>query len=184
MPGMVAFAIPVLWLWQAGRLHPAHPLSLVVLAAGTVGLLWCVRDFYVQGKGTLAPWSPTQNLVVVGLYRYSRNPMYVSVLLILIGWAAAFAASGIFFLCGHHCSGLPSARRLRGRTISRAEARRRLASICEPSPTLAWAWGKIRPNPSLQLTFASRLRRLAPSNLRRLQVSDMRACWRLRYCLQ
>ena len=95
MPGVVAFAIPALWLWQAGRLRPAHPLSLVVLAAGTVGLLWCVRDFYVQGKGTLAPWSPTQNLVVVGLYRYSRNPMYVSVLLILIGWAAAFAASGI-----------------------------------------------------------------------------------------
>jgi protein-S-isoprenylcysteine O-methyltransferase Ste14 len=95
MPGMVAFAIPAIWQWQAKRLLPEQPLALAVLAAGTVGLLWCVRDFYVQGKGTLAPWSPTQNLVVVGLYRYSRNPMYVCVLLILLGWAAAFGSPGL-----------------------------------------------------------------------------------------
>ena len=95
MPGMVAFAIPAIWLWQARGLVPEHPSGLAVLAIGTVGLLWCVRDFYVQGKGTLAPWSPPQNLVVVGLYRYSRNPMYVSVLLILLGWAAAFASPGL-----------------------------------------------------------------------------------------
>lgn len=43
----------------------------------------------------LAPWSPTQNLVIVGLYRYSRNPMYVCVLLILLGWAGAYASSGL-----------------------------------------------------------------------------------------
>jgi len=94
MPGMVAFAIPAIWLWQTG-LQPAHPLGLAVLVAGTSGLLWCVRDFYVQGKGTLAPWSPPQNLVVVGLYRYSRNPMYVCVLLILLGWATAFFSSSL-----------------------------------------------------------------------------------------
>ena len=96
MPGMVAFAIPAIWLWQTERRQLEHPLGLAVLAAGAVGLLWCVRDFYVQGKGTLAPWSPPQNLVVVGLYRYSRNPMYVCVLLILLGWAATFASLGLF----------------------------------------------------------------------------------------
>jgi len=95
MPGMVAFAIPAIWIWQAGKLHRAYPAGLVVFAIGTASLLWCVRDFYVQGKGTLAPWSPPQNLVVVGLYRYSRNPMYVSVLLVLLGWAAAFASRGL-----------------------------------------------------------------------------------------
>src|SRR4051812_29833438 len=95
MPGIVAFAIPAVWQWDATQLQPEHPTGLVVLAAGTVGLMWCVRDFYVRGKGTLAPWSPTQNLVVVGLYRYSRNPMYVSVLLILLGWAASFASPGL-----------------------------------------------------------------------------------------
>jgi protein-S-isoprenylcysteine O-methyltransferase Ste14 len=95
MPGLVAFAIPAIWQAQANGLHPEHPLGLALLAIGTVGLLWCVRDFYVQGKGTLAPWSPTQNLVVAGLYRYSRNPMYVCVLLVLAGWAAAFASIGL-----------------------------------------------------------------------------------------
>ena len=96
MPGIVAFAIPAIWLWRRNQLSLAHPLGLVVLAVGTVGLLWCVRDFYVRGKGTLAPWAPPQELVVVGLYRYSRNPMYVCVLLTLLGWAASFASMDLF----------------------------------------------------------------------------------------
>lgn len=99
MPGMVAFAIPAIWLWQSQGLHLKQPWGLVALAVGMVGLLWCVRDFYVQGKGTLAPWSPPRQLVIVGLYRYSRNPMYVSVLLILVGWAAAFGSSGLLGYC-------------------------------------------------------------------------------------
>jgi len=84
MPGTVAFAIPAVWMWHSYRWNE-YPLGSLVLAGGTVALLWCVRDFFVQGKGTLAPWAPPQELVVVGLYRYSRNPMYVCVLLILLG---------------------------------------------------------------------------------------------------
>lgn len=57
------------------------------LIIGLAILLCCVRDFYVAGKGTLAPWDPPKHLVTVGLYRYVRNPMYVGVLLILSGWA-------------------------------------------------------------------------------------------------
>jgi protein-S-isoprenylcysteine O-methyltransferase Ste14 len=49
-----------------------------------------VRDFYVAGGGTLAPWAPPRRLVVVGLYRVSRNPMYVAVVVILCGWALGF----------------------------------------------------------------------------------------------
>ncbi|UIF90662.1 methyltransferase [Cupriavidus sp. UYPR2.512] len=41
-------------------------------------------------KGTLAPWAPPVQLVVVGLYRNTRNPMYVSLTLILLGWAMSF----------------------------------------------------------------------------------------------
>jgi len=90
LPGMVAFAVPLLVLTPGGlsafALWPGAPL----LAAGSFLLLWCVRDFYVEGKGTLAPWSPPQHLVMSGLYRVSRNPMYVAVILILSGWAVGF----------------------------------------------------------------------------------------------
>ena len=66
------------------------PIGLLPLAAGFALLLWCVRDFYVSGKGTLAPWSPPRHLVTVGLYRYSRNPMYLAVTMMLAGWAVSF----------------------------------------------------------------------------------------------
>jgi protein-S-isoprenylcysteine O-methyltransferase Ste14 len=68
---------------------------MIPLALGVMGLLWCVRDFYVAGRGTLAPWAPPSRLVVVGLYRYSRNPMYIAVALILAGWAMSFASMGL-----------------------------------------------------------------------------------------
>jgi protein-S-isoprenylcysteine O-methyltransferase Ste14 len=92
LPGMVAFVIPAWWLNRLGHEEIAHPFGFLPFALGVLGLLWCVRDFYVAGKGTLAPWSPPKNLVKVGLYRYSRNPMYVSVALILLGWSIAFAS--------------------------------------------------------------------------------------------
>lgn len=87
LPGIVAYAVP-LWALPHGPL--VNRLGAVVAAAGTALLLWCVRDFYVAGKGTLAPWAPPARLVRVGLYQHSRNPMYVSVLLVLIGWTVAF----------------------------------------------------------------------------------------------
>ena len=96
MPGVVAFAIPLSWmlLWREQETSMQWG-GLAPLAAGVIGLLWCVRDFYVAGKGTLAPWSPPQRLVVVGLYRYSRNPMYLSVICILLGWTVLFRSSGL-----------------------------------------------------------------------------------------
>lgn len=100
LPGMVAFVVPIAWLAISGHTRLVHPLGLVPLAAGLAGLLWSVRDFYVAGKGTLAPWAPPQRLVVVGLYRFSRNPMYVAVTLMLLGWAACFAHTGLLVYAG------------------------------------------------------------------------------------
>jgi len=96
LPGVVAFAVPLAWLFAADRTQVVQPLGLVPLALGWVGLVWCVRDFYVRGRGTLAPWSPPAHLVVVGLYRYTRNPMYVAVTLILLGWAVASGLWGLY----------------------------------------------------------------------------------------
>ncbi len=73
-----------------------RPIGFAPLGVGIVLLLWCIRDFYVVGKGTLAPWAPPERLVIVGLYRVTRNPMYVAVLLILFGWALGFASRGLW----------------------------------------------------------------------------------------
>jgi protein-S-isoprenylcysteine O-methyltransferase Ste14 len=89
LPGVVAFLVPATWVWFSSLLLLC-PLGLVLIIFGTAALVWCVRDFYIAGKGTLAPWAPPQALVIVGLYRYSRNPMYVAVAVILLGWAVLF----------------------------------------------------------------------------------------------
>jgi protein-S-isoprenylcysteine O-methyltransferase Ste14 len=93
LPGIVAIALPC-W-FAASELtsgHAFHAVGLLPLLAGLGLLLWCVREFYVSGKGTLAPWSPPKHLVASGPYRFSRNPMYVAVSLMLIGWASSFAS--------------------------------------------------------------------------------------------
>ena len=90
LPGMVAFVVPLLLLADGRPGAFSEPLGLLPLALGVVLLLWCVRDFYVAGKGTLAPWAPPRELVVTGLYGFSRNPMYIAVVLVLCGWAVGF----------------------------------------------------------------------------------------------
>jgi protein-S-isoprenylcysteine O-methyltransferase Ste14 len=88
LPGTIAFIVP--WLLRPKPVS-THAAGVPILVVGIIMLLWCVRDFYVAGRGTLAPWTPPECLVVIGLYRLSRNPMYVAVLLILVGWATLFA---------------------------------------------------------------------------------------------
>jgi protein-S-isoprenylcysteine O-methyltransferase Ste14 len=90
LPGIVAFAIPLLFVSGQMDSFRARPLGLLVFSIGVALLLLCTYKFYVSGQGTLAPWSPPRRLVRDGPYRYSRNPMYVGVGLILIGWAALF----------------------------------------------------------------------------------------------
>ena len=93
LPGVFAFLVPLLVTRALGE--PAHPgiAAIAVVLAGIAGLLWCVWSFYTTGKGTLAPWSPPQHLVTHGLYRFSRNPMYCSVLLLVSGWALLFQST-------------------------------------------------------------------------------------------
>jgi protein-S-isoprenylcysteine O-methyltransferase Ste14 len=94
LPGTVAFLVPGL-LVDTDRFSLFDPPALIPLLSGIAGLLWCVWSFYSEGRGTLAPWSPPRHLVVGGLYHYSRNPMYVSVVLILWGWALGFRSRGL-----------------------------------------------------------------------------------------
>ncbi len=93
LPLMVAFVVP--WLLRPPDAQ-FRAIGWPVLIAGTLVLLACVRSFYTAGRGTLAPWSPPKHLVTVDLYRFSRNPMYVGVLLILTGWAAGYGSSTLW----------------------------------------------------------------------------------------
>lgn len=89
-PFVVAGVLPwaITW-WHAGGIAP-WPLRAAgfgLLAAGTFVLLLTFMRFVTEGSGTPAPIAPTHRLVVGGLYRYVRNPMYLAVLAIIIGQA-------------------------------------------------------------------------------------------------
>ena len=114
-PGVVAGLIPyALTGWDSS--DPALPLQIagiVLIAAGLAVLLDAFARFVREGLGTPAPVAPTEKLVVGGLYRYVRNPMYLAVGAIIAGqalllgrpvllaWLAAFAAAVFTFVKGY-----------------------------------------------------------------------------------
>jgi protein-S-isoprenylcysteine O-methyltransferase Ste14 len=88
-PGVTAGLVPW-WLtgWEAK--DPWAPLVVVgavLIAVGLVVLVQAFARFVVEGIGTPAPVAPTEHLVVGGLYRHVRNPMYVAVAAIIVGQA-------------------------------------------------------------------------------------------------
>lgn len=104
-PGVVAGVVP--W-WMTGwrmREAPAWawPLRLagaLLVVAGASVLVAAFRRFVVEGLGTPAPVAPTEHLVVGGLYRYVRNPMYVAVLSAILAQAALFWHSSLVWYAG------------------------------------------------------------------------------------
>ncbi len=94
VPGTVAVVIPR-YLLGVGA-HAAIPFGLIgvlPIALGAACYLRCAWDFASAGRGTPAPIDPPKVLVVRGLYRVVRNPMYVGVLLILLGESVLFASA-------------------------------------------------------------------------------------------
>ena len=71
-------------------------IGVLLTASGVPGLVDSFVRFAVQGLGTPAPIAPPQHLVVTGLYRYVRNPMYVSVLVVVFGQALLFGDERLF----------------------------------------------------------------------------------------
>jgi protein-S-isoprenylcysteine O-methyltransferase Ste14 len=94
-PGVVAGYVP----WRICRWRVGAPLlgirwfrfvGVLLIAAGLLVLLDSFARFALQGLGTPAPIFPTRHLVVSGLFRYVRNPMYLAVVMLILG-------QGVFF---------------------------------------------------------------------------------------
>ena len=114
-PGVVAGVIP----WLLTGWHSTHPpipvaaVGCVLVGAGGLVVLQAFARFVTEGSGTPAPVAPTARLVVGGLYRYVRNPMYLAVGSMIVGqalllgratlliYAALFAAVVVAFVRGY-----------------------------------------------------------------------------------
>src|SRR5215813_10341818 len=105
LPGTVTVIIPW-WILSSNdtnfspHVQWVRYLGLPLIVIGVAGLLWCIWQFFSEGRGTLAPVDAPKHLVVRGLYRYVRNPMYVSVATILIGEVILFMSTAIIIETG------------------------------------------------------------------------------------
>ena len=70
------------------------PVALIAIVLGVAFLLHAFALFALH-RGTPAPVAPTETLVVTGVYRFVRNPMYLAVLTIILGQALLFASWGL-----------------------------------------------------------------------------------------
>lgn len=99
-PGTAAGLVP--WLISRWRVHAPlwhvpvlRVVGVLLIIAGTPVLLDSFARFAVQGLGTPAPIFPTRHLVVSGLYRYVRNPMYVAVVSVVVGQGLLLGDVGV-----------------------------------------------------------------------------------------
>src|SRR6266446_4610572 len=111
-PGTLAVYVP--WTFTRWRMAPPlfgfsswRILAGVMIAAGLPVLLDSFARFAIQGLGTPAPIAPPQHLVVSGLYRYVRNPMYVAVSSLVFGQGLLFGSVqvlkyGVAVVVGFH----------------------------------------------------------------------------------
>ncbi|HVF50005.1 MAG TPA: isoprenylcysteine carboxylmethyltransferase family protein [Pyrinomonadaceae bacterium] len=95
VPGTLTTLVPYLLLASRFELFPLELsvfrfAGLIPIACGAALYLWCAWDFTFSGRGTPAPFDPPKEIVLRGLYRYVRNPMYVAASLVLIGEAILF----------------------------------------------------------------------------------------------
>ena len=114
VPGVVAGYLPLVVIGRDGQRPGGWSyIGVVPVAIGLLIYAWTAFDFAWTGRGTPAPIDPPRRLVVRGLYRYVRNPMYVGVLLVIMGeglmrrsWQTIEYAFAVAFMFGALVLGL------------------------------------------------------------------------------
>ena len=108
VPGLGGFWVPWRILTRDGRTPvPAAWEAAVVIVAGIALYAWCAWNFAAMGDGTPGPWDAPRRVVAAGPYRWVRNPIYISALLVVLGQAWLFmslpllAYAGAMALCCH-----------------------------------------------------------------------------------
>lgn len=148
------------WQPSAPLTHwlPVRLLGLVFVLAGAAVLIHAFVRFVIEGVGTPAPVAPPEHLVVGGLYRYVRNPIYVAVIAAivgqalllwrpaLLGYAAIVALARACFVLGYEQPALTDG--------DEYEAYRRAVPGWWPRPT-PWRPLPTRNNPTERCAFNS-----------------------------
>ena len=112
VPGVLAGLVPW-WMthWEVRSpflgLELTRAVGVILILAGAPGLVGSFARFALQGLGTPAPIAPTRHLVVTGLYRFVRNPMYLAVSAVILGQALVLGDwrlvvyGGVFWFASH-----------------------------------------------------------------------------------
>ena len=96
VPGTVAVYVPLrLAQGAAAASGGLLALAIVLFFVGAALYAWCVWDFATFGRGTPLPVDAPTRLVVRGLYRYTRNPMYLGVLTVILSWATLYRSTAL-----------------------------------------------------------------------------------------
>jgi protein-S-isoprenylcysteine O-methyltransferase Ste14 len=146
-PGVVAGLVPW-WLtgWQVRQplLHfaPVRFAGTVLIAAGALVLVRTFVQFVVEGIGTPAPIAPTERLVVGGLYRYVRNPMYLAVVATIVGQGLALGQPVLLLYSAAACTAMGAFARLYEEPTLRAQFGAQYEAYRRAVP--AW-WPRSRP---------------------------------------
>jgi len=102
--GFLLVFLPARVLSWSGIVRPANIgaaqiVGVVVGTAGALVALSCIATFIVIGRGTPAPFDPPRRLVIVGPYRFVRNPMYIGAALTLAGAALFYKSWALLWYC-------------------------------------------------------------------------------------
>ncbi len=109
LPFMAVFGVPIIILVLTQQVHIGwlsfYPWNFIptisgcfLIMVGSYLLIITTYYFVVYGQGTVAHWSPPTKLVVHGIYRYTRNPMVLGVVLTVLGEMILFGSFSLFVL--------------------------------------------------------------------------------------